>query len=109
MFEIENRAIGQAPPSNWFPSRHERALARIRNNGELVIGATQVEVVKSATVIRGAEYLGRETVKSLQGLRRQEAYAAADDPIVADEFAAVRRTVLGIALDEIEDFARRTR
>src|SRR4051812_25780209 len=63
--------------------------------------------LRSAAVIRGAAYIGDELMSGLDQLRRHEARAAAEDPVIADEYAAVRRAVLGAGLDEIHRYGRR--
>jgi hypothetical protein len=46
-------------------------------------------------------------MSSLDRLRRHEAQSAADDPVVADEYAAVRRMLLRIGLNEMDEYGRR--
>jgi len=44
---------------------------------------------------------------SLDRLRRHEARAAADDPMVADEYARIRRLVADLGLNEIQRYGQR--
>lgn len=91
------------------PSRSlSREMERLRAYTEFDISETRCEVAKSAARIRGLEYLGHEAYRSLESLARHEALAASSDPIVADEYAMVRRVVTFAIADEIQDF-RRTR
>ena len=85
--------------------------ARFQING--IVNHTAVEVarhqghaVEAAAYVRGAEHIGEEVMTSMDRLRRHEARSAAQDPVVADEYAAVRRAVLYIGLDEIDRYGR---
>jgi hypothetical protein len=83
-----------------------REAKRVRSNTELSVLRTQGRAIEAAATVRGAEYIGEEVMTSLDRLRRHEARAAADDPVVADEYAAVRRAVLYAGLNEIDRFGR---
>src|SRR5262245_3042681 len=85
--------------------------AKIQANG--IIRRTAVGVLRrqgqaleAAAYVRGAEHIGEEVMTSMDRLRRHEARSSAQDPVVADEYAAVRRAVLDVGLDEIDRYGR---
>jgi hypothetical protein len=84
--------------------RRSRNIIKCTNHQVL---AEQGRVLHSATVIRGQAYLADEVMSGLDRLRRHEARAAAADPVVADEYAMVRRAMLHAGLDEMERYGRR--
>lgn len=97
------------PPRPPIVRSHRAAVREadsIVANTDLAVLRTQARAAESAAKVRGAEYLGEEVMTSLDHLRRHEARAAADDPIVAHEYAAVRRAVLYNGLNEIDRFGR---
>lgn len=99
-------SLGRAtssPPVTFGAAREAR---RVRSNTELSVLRTQGQAIEAAAKVRGAEYVGEEVMTSLDRLRRHEARAAADDPVVADEYAAVRRAVLYAGLNELDRFGR---
>lgn|GEM_PF-4825413 len=83
-----------------------RESRRIAGETEVAVTRTQARAVEAAAQVRGAEYIAEEVMTSLDRLRRHEARAAADDPVVADEYAAVRRAVLYAGLNEVDRFGR---
>jgi hypothetical protein len=82
-------------------------LRRLARTTDLQVAACGAEAIISAATIRGANYVADEVMTSLDRLRRHEAQSAADDPIVADEYAAVRRALLRFGLNELENYGRR--
>jgi hypothetical protein len=96
---LYNRGIVDQPQSGPL-----RRVARDTDHRVAIRGA---QALVSAATIRGAGYVADEVVTSLDRLRRHEARAAADDPIVADEYAAVRRALLHFGLNELENYGRR--
>ena len=78
--------------------RQGRAIARRANHAVL---AEQAKAVESATVIQNTTALADGLMTSLDRLRRHEARAAADDPMVADEYA--RQQKRDIPLDHGEE------
>jgi hypothetical protein len=104
---VTNNALepwsGDQPRPAYLGKRTRRVLDQA--NAEQV--SVQARAALGATRIRGAVYLGDELMTALDRLRRHEARAAAEDPVVADEYAAVRKAVFFAGLDEIERYGRR--
>jgi hypothetical protein len=82
-------------------------IRRLARDTDFQVAACAAQALVSAASIRGAGYVADEVITSLDRLRRHEARAAADDPIVADEYAAVRRALLNFGLNELENYGRR--
>jgi hypothetical protein len=84
--------------------RQGRAIVKQANYGVL---AEQGKAVHSATVIRNSVALADGLMTGLDQLRRHEARAAAEDPIVADEYARIRRAVADLGLTESLRYGQR--
>jgi hypothetical protein len=84
--------------------RQGRAIVRHANHAVL---AEQAKAVESAVVIQNTTALADGLMTSLDRLRRHEARAAADDPMVADEYARIRRLVADLGLNEIQRYGQR--
>lgn len=100
--EIERWSGGQSSPV--YVGRRSRRIIDQANTEQL---AVQADAVLGATRIRGAVYLGDELMSAIDRLRRHEVRATADDPLLAEEYAAVRKAVFHAGLNEIERFGRR--
>jgi hypothetical protein len=104
-YPVERWQNDQLAPNTW--QRLDRqSSAIVRRAGHEVL-VEQGRALRSAAVVRGAAYIGDELMTDLDQLRRHEARASAEDPVVADEYTAVRRAVFGIGLDEIHRYGRR--
>jgi hypothetical protein len=101
---VERWQANQPISGGWPLDFQSRAIVK-RANREVL--DEQRRALRSGAVINGATYLGDELMTGLDQLRRHEARAAAEDPVIADEYAAVRRAVLGTGLDEIHRYGRR--
>jgi hypothetical protein len=87
--------------------RQSGPLQRLTRSTDLAIAQEGARALVSAARIEGAAYIGDRLMTNLDRLRRHEAQSAADDPVVADEYAAVRRRLLAIGLNEMDDYGRR--
>lgn len=81
-------------------------MRRLARTTDLRVATRGAEALESAARIRGAGYVADELMTCIDRIRRHEARSAADDPVVADEYAAVRRMLLHIGLNELEDYGR---
>lgn len=93
--------------SGIVSQRQSGPLRRLAQATDLRVAACGAEALVSAAHIRGGTYVADEVITSLDRLRRHEAQSAAADPIVADEYAAVRRALLHFGLNELENYGRR--
>ena len=93
--------------SGAITQRQPAPMRRLARTTDLRVAARGAEALESAAHIRGAAYVADELMTCMDRLRRHEARSAADDPVVADEYAAVRRTLLHIGTNELEDYGRR--
>lgn len=84
--------------------RQGRAIFKQGNN---VINAEQVKAVHSATVMRNTVALGDALMTGLDQLRRHETRAGAEDPMVAEEYARIRRLVADLGMNEISRYGQR--
>lgn len=105
-FEVAPSRPSELAPPLFGISRYERDRRQIIGSTELAVARTHGRAVEAAARVRGVEYIGEEVMASLDRLRRHEARSAADDPVVADEYAAVRRAVLYAGLNEVDQFGR---
>lgn len=87
-----------------WPNRQMRRLARDTDYATAYEGA---RALQAAARVEGAAYVADRVMSSLDRLRRHEAQSAAEDPVVADEYAAVRRMLLRIGLNEMDEYGRR--
>lgn len=87
-------------PTSW------KAQALVRK-AEVVITQEKLQAATRATRIRCSAALGDELMTALDQLRRHEARSAAEDPVIADEYAAIRRAVFHAGLTEIERYGTR--
>ncbi|MFD8492283.1 hypothetical protein [Amycolatopsis sp. NPDC059657] len=84
--------------------RGARAIIKQTNHEVL---AEQGKAVRSATVIRNSVALADGLMTGIDQLRRHEARAASEDPVVADEYARIRRAVADLGLNEINRYGQR--
>lgn len=99
--------------SNIEPWRGSRPAQRDWRSRSIVrateheVLAEQGRAIEAATRIRCTAALGDELMTAVDRLRRHEARSASDDPIVADEYAAIRRAVVACGIDEIARYGQR--
>ena len=86
--------------------RDWRSRAIVRATEQEVL-AEQGRAIEAATRIRCTTTLGDELMTAVDQLRRHEARSAAEDPVIADEYAAIRRAVLHCGIGEIERYGQR--
>ncbi|MGW4130204.1 hypothetical protein [Amycolatopsis japonica] len=100
--------------TNIEPWQQPTPLARLDRQGRAIfkqgnnaISAEQVKAVHSAAVVRNTVALGDVLMSGLDQLRRHEARAAADDPMVAEEYGRIRRLVADLGMSEISRYGQR--
>lgn len=87
--------------------RQSGAMGRLARATELAVAHEGAQALVAGAHIAGVAYLGDRLISSLDRLRRHEAQAAAADPVIADEYAAVRRQLLNLGLNIMDDYGRR--
>jgi hypothetical protein len=93
--------------SGVVSQRQSGPMRRLERSTDMAIAQEGAQALVSAARIEGATYIADHLMTNLDRLRRHEAQAAADDPIVADEYAAVRRALLRFGLNEMDNYGRR--
>jgi hypothetical protein len=87
--------------------RQSGPMRRLTQATELAVAHEEGRALQAAARIEGVAYLGDRLMTNLERLHRHEAQAAAADPVVADEYAAVRRQLLFCGLNIMDDYGRR--
>jgi hypothetical protein len=82
-------------------------MRRLARDTDYAVAYEGARALQSAARVEGAAYVGERLMTNLDRLRRHEAQSAADDPVVADEYAAIRRRLLAIGLNEMDEYGRR--
>lgn len=89
------------------PQRPSAPLRRLARDTDYAVAYEGARALQTAARVEGAAYVGERLMTNLDRLRRHEAQSAADDPVVADEYAAIRRRLLAIGLNEMDEYRRR--